>query len=198
MQPEASRRYSEPAVCVSGGDWDIVPLHNAFLPGTVKLPKRFQRFIKRTNSYRDLEDMQLTNASTCNGTENQESQMADLQQAILWLRHELIDLRQHDVLLRRQFLNIQNTVESMKQKRKSEELPEEEEEEDDDLDNELEPPPFPCLMRNRSLIIRKPTNDTTINSFDTEQEFRPRTSSTLTARDLAAKARRRDSKELCL
>lgn len=77
---------------ISGGDWDIVPLHNAFLPGTVKLPKRFQRFIKRTNSYRDLEDMQLTNASTCNGTENQESQMADLQQAILWLRHELVSI----------------------------------------------------------------------------------------------------------
>ncbi|CAI9725204.1 Hypothetical predicted protein [Octopus vulgaris] len=213
MQSEASRRHSEPAVCVSGGYWDVVPLYNAHLPGSVKLPKRFQRFVHQATSFRDLENMHISNVR-CNGTNN-ESRLADLRQAIMWLRHELIDLRQHDVLLRRQFLNIQNTVESIKQSQgcidTNGDMVEEEDDDDDDDDddeddedddegmaNGIDPPLYPSLIRNRSLIIRASAAQSTTNEEISQLEFRPRTSSTVTARDLAAKARRRDSKELCL
>lgn len=100
-------------------------------------------------------------------------------------------LRQHDVLLKRQFCDIKDTINSMSKSRRyklrlvstSNSSLQSNESSDFGLDN---------------YSVRSASSVTALDGTDDEDDglFRPRTSSMKTTRDLAALARRRGSKEL--
>lgn len=100
-------------------------------------------------------------------------------------------LRQHDVLLKRQFCDIKDTINSMSKSRRhklkiistSSSSLQSTESLDFGLDN---------------YSVRSASSVTALDGTDDEEDpdFRPRTSSMKTTRDLAALARRRGSKEL--
>ncbi|KAL3868981.1 hypothetical protein ACJMK2_041726 [Sinanodonta woodiana] len=111
-----------------------------------------------------------------------------------WLK-KAIFLRQHDILLKRQFCDIQDTIHTLQRTRNGK-LNEFSlctsgfqgiECWDITLDNYF-------LRSASSATALNDANDTVI--IDSEDDFRPRTSSMKTTRDLAALARRRGSKEL--
>lgn len=126
-------------------------------------------------------------------TENEDERMHDLMQAILWVKQELILLRQHDILLKRQFCDIQHTIHTLhkgsarrwdQQRLGTSNLSLQSSDSGDImLDN--------YSVRSASSVTALDEDDS-----DDDSEFRPRTSSMKTTRDLAALARRRGSKEL--
>lgn len=118
----------------------------------------------------------------------------DVMQAIMWLKQELIRLRQHDILLKRQFCDIHHTIQTMYKIRRYK-------------GKSLVATSNSSLQSNESCdfgmdnySVRSASSVTALDGTDTEDDdlplFRPRTSSMKTTRDLAALARRRGSKEL--
>lgn len=100
-------------------------------------------------------------------------------------------LRQHDILLKRQFCDIQDTINTMYKSRR--------------YRKGLVTASNSSLQSNESnefcmdnYSVRSASSVTALDGTDTEDDdlFRPRTSSMKTTRDLAALARRRGSKEL--
>ena len=105
-------------------------------------------------------------------------------------------MRQHDILLKRQFCDIQETINSLNKSRNKKNR------------NNLVSTSNSSLQSNgssdfdvenysvRSASSVTALHEAEVNDNDILSEFRPRTSSMKTTRDLAALARRRGSKEL--
>jgi hypothetical protein len=87
----------------------VIPVRHSSLPGLVKLPRRYEKAAlgdPRTAKHRKV--------SICAGplTETLSARMDDLTTAIVWVKQELILLRQHDILLKHQFFNIHDSIQS--------------------------------------------------------------------------------------
>ncbi|WAR23316.1 hypothetical protein MAR_036985 [Mya arenaria] len=160
----------------------IIPLRYGSLPGTLRLPRRYEHCTQKMSS--------IGPASN----ENETERMHDLMKAVMWVKQELVLLRQHDILLKRQFSDIHDTIKSMCKSRRYKDA---------------------VCTSNTSLqstgstefgmdnySVRSASSVTALDDSDEEEDehcellFRPRTSSMKTTRDLAALARRRGSKEL--
>jgi DNA-directed RNA polymerase subunit M/transcription elongation factor TFIIS len=105
-----------------------------------------------------------------------------------------IQLRQHDILLKRQFCDIQDTIRSMKKTR----VPRHE---SMSSTSSLQSTASSVDITMENYGVRTATSATLLQNCedcaeDTLSYTRPRTSSMKTTRDLAALARRRGSKEL--
>ncbi|KAH3831566.1 uncharacterized protein LOC127879559 isoform X1 [Dreissena polymorpha] len=168
----------------------IIPLRHGSVPGIVKLPKRFEHCIEHMAPSGKRKSLIAPVSSDDNG-----DRLQDLVQAILWVKHELILLRQHDVLLKRQFCDIQDTINSLHRSRRyrghvitSNSSLQSTESSEFALDN--------YSVRSASSVTALDQPDTEEDDEHGELEFRPRTSSMKTTRDLAALARRRGSKEM--
>ncbi|KAK6179434.1 hypothetical protein SNE40_011794 [Patella caerulea] len=171
-----------------GMDNGIIPLRNGSLPGQVKLPKRYESAFQDNNNTAKIPRHRKISFAQVNGN-TMSDRISDLMQAMKWVKQELIMLRQHDILLKRQFFNIQDTIKTLHK---------------DSVDgisngtsaNDNTPPRI-----YEHLFLRTSSSITAINEDDEDSdseeiEFRPRTGSMTTSRDLAALARRRGSKEL--
>ncbi|XP_060082058.1 uncharacterized protein LOC132561351 [Ylistrum balloti] len=177
-----------------------VPLRHCSLPGIVRLPKRY-----KVEESRSL-DSRKGSIDHLRGTEKIAERLSDLSQALLWIKQELILLRQHDILLKRQFCDIHDTIVSLnKAKRRA-----------GFRDRPTVTSSNTSLQSNTSFQsntsiditldlenygVRSANSVTVLNDEESEDddqidEFRPRTCSMKTTRDLAALARRRGSKEL--
>lgn len=168
----------------------IIPLRHGSLPGEVRLPKRFEKCIKENMSPASKRKSSIAHVQEENG----EERLRDLMQAIMWVKQELILLRQHDILLKRQFCDIQHTIHTMYKSRRY-------------RGKNLVTTSNSSLQSNESCdfgmdnySVRSASSVTALDGTDTEEDdlgpFRHRTSSMKTTRDLAALARRRGSKEL--
>ncbi|XP_005094015.1 putative protein TPRXL [Aplysia californica] len=89
----------------------LIPVRHAALPGVVKLPRRYEKAAlgdPRTARYRKV--------SICAGPltvgDGMSDRLDDLMTAIMWVKQELILLRQHDILLKRQFFDIHHSIRS--------------------------------------------------------------------------------------
>ncbi|CAC5385698.1 unnamed protein product [Mytilus coruscus] len=168
---------------------NIIPLRHSSLPGDVRLPKRYEQLEEMTTERKG----RLSTTNTADETISE--RLDDLSQAMVWVKHELILLRQHDILLKRQFGDIQDTINSLhkckhrSQRHKSSNLSLHSNcsSIDISLDN------YTVRTANSITLLN---DDECDDNFDTEMTFRPRTSSMKTTRDLAALARRRGSKDL--
>ncbi|GFO13340.1 hypothetical protein PoB_003984500 [Plakobranchus ocellatus] len=87
----------------------VIPVRHPSLPGVVKLPKRYEKAAlgdPRTARHRKV--------SLCTEParmrETISDRLDDLMTAIMWVKQELILLRQHDILLKRQFFNINDSI----------------------------------------------------------------------------------------
>ncbi|XP_062568750.1 uncharacterized protein LOC134230902 [Saccostrea cucullata] len=150
-----------------------VPLRHTELQGNVKLPRRF------------------TTPGSCDDSTDR---LEDLAQAMSWVRQELIQLRQHDILLKRQFCDIQDTIRSLRKTR----VPRHE---IMSSTSSLHSTASSVDITMENYGVRTATSATLLqeseDSVDEAFPFsRPRTSSMKTIRDLAALARRRGSKEM--
>ncbi|RUS70981.1 hypothetical protein EGW08_021263 [Elysia chlorotica] len=90
----------------------VIPVRHSHLPGVVKLPKRYEKAAlgdSRTARHRKF--------SICTEParmrETISGRLDDLMAAIMWVKQELILLRQHDILLKRQFLNINDSIQTL-------------------------------------------------------------------------------------
>ena len=103
-------------------------------------------------------------------------------------------LKQHDILLKRQFYDIQKTIESLTKCRKYRKCPAKDSKDSTSSTQSTEGSEFG--MDNYS--VRSASSVTALDDTDTEEDdvFRPRTQSMKTTRDIVALARRRGSKEL--
>ncbi|XP_045157258.2 uncharacterized protein LOC123523673 [Mercenaria mercenaria] len=166
----------------------IIPLRHGSLPGALRLPKRYEKFTKEKMSPAS----KRKSSTAFVHEETEDDQLRDMMQAIMWVKQELILLRQHDILLKRQFCDIQHTINTMNKSRKYRKSPatdsntslQSNEGSDFGLDN---------------YSVRSASSVTALDGTDTEEDdeiYRPRTSSMKTTRDLTALARRRGSKEL--
>ncbi|KAK3612660.1 hypothetical protein CHS0354_042189 [Potamilus streckersoni] len=178
----------------------IIPLRYGSLPGAIRLPKRYEQLSNRKgNKSLSLKRVENVHVQPSAGDEGEKGclteRLDDLMQAIIWVKQELIFLRQHDILLKRQFCDIQDTIHTLQRTRNGK-LNEFSfstsgfqgmESWDITLDNYF-------LRSASSATALNDSYDTVI--IDGEDDFRPRTSSMKTTRDLAALARRRGSKEL--
>ncbi|WAR23318.1 hypothetical protein MAR_036987 [Mya arenaria] len=167
----------------------IIPLRHGSLPGALRLPRRYE------NCTRKMSPVSKRNSSIAPASnENETERMHDLMQAIMWVKQELILMRQHDILLKRQFCDIQDTIKSLCKSRRYKGA---------------------VCTSNTSLqstgstefgmdnySVRSASSVTALDDSGEDEDehhellFRPRTSSMKTTRDLAALARRRGSKEL--
>lgn len=97
----------------------VIPVRHASLPGHVKLPRRYEKAAMGTNGIparvRKISIQQGQNSLR----ESLSERMEDLMGAIMWVKQELIELRQHDILLKRQFFNIQDSIQSLQKHRPS-------------------------------------------------------------------------------
>ncbi|KAL4236183.1 hypothetical protein ACF0H5_004570 [Mactra antiquata] len=164
----------------------IIPLRHGSLPGVLRLPKRYKRFV----NVKVLPSAKRKASVVSGMDENTDERMHDLMQAIMWVKQELILLRQHDILLKRQFCDIQDTIHSLSKSK--------------NYRKHLVTSSNTSLQSNESCefgmdnySVRSASSVTALDGTDSEDDdFRPRTSSMKTTRDLAALARRRGSKEL--
>lgn len=165
----------------------IIPLRQSSLPGDIRLPKR----------YESTRDMSLKRNSLITNDEPLGERLDDLAQAMVWVKNELILLRQHDILLKRQFSDIQDTINSLHRSKNRGQrhrcsnlsLQSDCSSIDISLDN--------YGVRTANSISLLNEDEDGDDTFDESQiNFRPRTSSMKTTRDLAALARRRGSKDL--
>ncbi|KAH3831567.1 uncharacterized protein LOC127879559 isoform X2 [Dreissena polymorpha] len=168
----------------------IIPLRHGSLPGIVKLPKRYENFVERMTPTGKRKSLTARTSSDTNGDRTQ-----DAVYAILWLKQELILLRQHDVLLKRQFRDIQDTIKGLHRSRRyrgheiaSNSNLQSTESSEFAIDN--------YSVRSASSVTALDQPDTEEDDEHSELVFRPRTSSMKTTRDLTALARRRGSKEM--
>ncbi|BFY99866.1 hypothetical protein BsWGS_02906 [Bradybaena similaris] len=90
----------------------VIPVRHSSLPGLIKLPKRYEKAAigdPRTARHRKV--------SVCAGSlhlgETLADRLDDLTMAVTWVKQELILLRQHDILLKRQFFNIHDSIQSL-------------------------------------------------------------------------------------
>ncbi|GFR59941.1 hypothetical protein ElyMa_003519200 [Elysia marginata] len=90
----------------------VIPVKHPHLPGVVKLPKRYEKAAlgdPRTARHRKF--------SICTEParmrETISGRLDDLMTAIMWVKQELILLRQHDILLKRQFFNINDSIQTL-------------------------------------------------------------------------------------
>ncbi|XP_069126497.1 uncharacterized protein [Argopecten irradians] len=177
-----------------------VPLRHSSLPGIVRLPRRY-----KVEESRSL-DSRKGSIDHLRGADKIAERLSDLSQALLWIKQELILLRQHDILLKRQFCDIHDTIVSLnKAKRRA-----------CFRDKQTLTSSNTSLQSNTSFQsntsiditldlenygVRSANSVTLLNEEESEdddeiEEFRPRTCSMKTTRDLTALARRRGSKEL--
>ncbi|XP_046327324.2 uncharacterized protein LOC124111606 isoform X2 [Haliotis rufescens] len=168
----------------------IIPIRHSSLPGQVKLPKRYERVCRETTLNGRTRKISQAHVQK----EGLGDRLDDLMQAMLWVKQELILLRQHDILLKRQFFNIQDTIHSLQRPKTEEQTSNQHQSKHHvhfhDMDD--------YLLDN--FVVRPSSSVTLLNDVDETEEdddtFRPRTCSMRTSRDLAALARRRGSKEL--
>ncbi|KAH3831561.1 uncharacterized protein LOC127879972 [Dreissena polymorpha] len=167
----------------------IIPLRHGSLHGIIKLPKRYEHCVEHMSNTGKRRSLIAPAPSDENG-----DRIQDLVQAILWVKQELILLRQHDILLKRQFSDIQDTIKDLHRSRRyrghvttSNSSLQSTESSEFALDN------YSVRSASSVTALDQPDTDEDIHC---ELEFRPRTSSMKTTRDLAALARRRGSKEL--
>ncbi|CAG5128456.1 unnamed protein product [Candidula unifasciata] len=89
----------------------VIPLRHSSLPGLIKLPRRYEKAAlgdPRTARHRKV--------SVCGSIQLGETlsdRLDDLTMAVTWVKQELILLRQHDILLKRQFFNIHDSIQSL-------------------------------------------------------------------------------------
>lgn len=98
----------------------VIPLRHASLPGHVKLPRRYEKAAMGTSGV----PARVRKISIQPGMgplgDRMSDRLEDLGAAMCWVQQELIMLRQHDILLKRQFFHIQHSIQSLhKQKRPS-------------------------------------------------------------------------------
>ncbi|XP_060578008.1 uncharacterized protein LOC132735125 isoform X1 [Ruditapes philippinarum] len=170
----------------------IIPLRHGSLPGALRLPKRYEKFSKDEMSPGLSSASKRKSSIIIEHEEREDERMRDMMQAIMWVKQELILLRQHDILLKRQFCDIQDTIHSLTKSRKYRKSPA-----TDSTTSLQSTEGSEFGLDNYS--VRSASSVTALDGTDTEEEddaFRPRTCSMKTTRDLAALARRRGSKEL--
>ncbi|KAK7100110.1 uncharacterized protein [Littorina saxatilis] len=96
----------------------VIPLRHSSLPGHVKLPRRYEKAAMGTNGIPTrVRKISIQPGSSALG-DSLSDRLDDLMSAMMWVKQELIMLRQHDILLKRQFFNIQHSIKSL-QKPKS-------------------------------------------------------------------------------
>ncbi|PVD23957.1 hypothetical protein C0Q70_17233 [Pomacea canaliculata] len=198
----------------------VIPVRHASLPGHVKLPRRYEKAAMGTSGI----PARMRKISIQPGhtplRDSLSDRLTDLMTAILWIKQELIMLRQHDILLKRQFFDIQDSISSLRRPRPHDpSYP---------VTAAFVSPPGPALCNGscqpdcsaatrlqlpdqmdfplETYAVRTSSSVTMLNDHsDDEAEdsdvflenyFRPRTGSMKTSRDMAALARRRGSKEL--
>ncbi|CAL1535568.1 unnamed protein product [Lymnaea stagnalis] len=96
----------------------VIPVRHSSLPGVVKLPKRYEKAAlgsPRTARHRKVSVC----AGPLNMSETLSGRLEDLMTAVTWVKQELILLRQHDILLKRQFFNIHDSIQSLQLKNNS-------------------------------------------------------------------------------
>ncbi|XP_041359936.1 uncharacterized protein LOC121376184 isoform X2 [Gigantopelta aegis] len=170
-------------------DTGIIPIRHSSLPGQVRLPTRYDR----AGTNRNTRTRKVSQAQA--PRDGLVDRLDDLMTAMMWVKQELILLRQHDILLKRQFFNIQDTIHSLK--------PKSPEPSDQDLTSSTTSLDHSENYMFENFVVRASSSVTMLNGLeekDDEEEvhdvFRPRTCSMRTSRDLAALARRRGSKDL--
>lgn len=170
---------------------NIIPLRHSSLPGNVRLPKRYE-------ATEDINSDRKGSVSSQSPDEPMNERLDDLAQAMVWVKHELILLRQHDILLKRQFGDIQDTIDSLNKCRHKTTRNQNHRSSNLSIQSD-------CSSVDISLdnyCVRPANSFTLLNGdqfediFDSDLTYRPRTSSMKTTRDLAALARRRGSKDL--
>ncbi|XP_076441231.1 uncharacterized protein LOC143280463 [Babylonia areolata] len=96
----------------------VIPLRDASLPGHVKLPRRYEKAAMGSKGIPvRVRKISLQPGGRALG-DSLSARLDDLLAAVLWVRQELIMLRQHDILLKRQFFDIQHSILSLRQKPK--------------------------------------------------------------------------------
>ncbi|XP_033737738.1 uncharacterized protein LOC117325545 [Pecten maximus] len=176
-----------------------VPLRHSSLPGIVRLPKRY-----KVEESRSLDSRK--GSIDHRGADRIAERLSDLNQALLWIKQELILLRQHDILLKRQFCDIHDTIVSLNKAKRRAGFREKQTLTSSNTSLQSNT----SFQSNTSIDItldlenygvRSANSVTLLNEEESEdedeiEEFRPRTCSMKTTRDLTALARRRGSKEL--
>ncbi|XP_059146429.1 uncharacterized protein LOC131934005 [Physella acuta] len=187
----------------------IIPVRHSSLPGIVKLPKRFEKAAlgsPRTARHRKV--------SVCAGALNTQEtiggRMDDLMTAVMWVKQELILLRQHDILLKRQFFDIRDSIQSL-QPTTPQPISSTDHGHVTSSFTTCSVPSSPAQTRtfmsshaerlldppSRAFRLTSTTDpDTDSEDFFEDEYYRPRTSSMRTSRDYASIARRRGSKEV--
>ncbi|CAG5128139.1 unnamed protein product, partial [Candidula unifasciata] len=88
----------------------VIPVKQSSLPGLMRLPRRYDTDSVSVPVY---SNHPTAIQPHCPENESVSERLKDLMQATLWLKQELILLRQHDILLKRQFFNIHHSITSL-------------------------------------------------------------------------------------
>ncbi|KAL8558575.1 hypothetical protein ACOMHN_032508 [Nucella lapillus] len=96
----------------------VIPLRHASLPGHVKLPRRYEKAAMGSSGIPvRLRKISIQPGYSVLG-DSLSDRLTDLTAAILWIKQELIMLRQHDILLKRQFFDIQHSIQTLQKPKK--------------------------------------------------------------------------------
>ncbi|KAL8558574.1 hypothetical protein ACOMHN_032507 [Nucella lapillus] len=91
----------------------VIPLRHASLPGHVKLPRRYEKAAMGSSGIPvRLRKISIQPGHSVLG-DSLSDRLTDLTAAILWIKQELIMLRQHDILLKRQFFDIHHSIQTL-------------------------------------------------------------------------------------
>ncbi|KAL8586812.1 hypothetical protein ACOMHN_061325 [Nucella lapillus] len=94
----------------------VIPLRHSSLPGLIKLPRRYEKAAMGSNGISArVRKISIQPGQSALG-DSLSDRLDDLMDAFMWVKQELIMLRQHDILLKRQFFNIQHSIRSLQKR----------------------------------------------------------------------------------
>ncbi|BFZ16845.1 hypothetical protein BsWGS_19883 [Bradybaena similaris] len=95
----------------------LIPVKQSSLPGLIKLPRRYEKDSANVPVYSNHPRVSEPTGPFPE-EESLSERLNDLMMATLWIKQELILLRQHDILLKRQFFNIHHSITSLQPSQK--------------------------------------------------------------------------------
>ncbi|XP_076463115.1 uncharacterized protein LOC143295347 isoform X2 [Babylonia areolata] len=91
----------------------VIPLRHCSLPGHIKLPRRYEKAAMGTSGIpARMRKISIQPGQSALGG-SLSDRLDDLMTAFMWVKQELIMLRQHDILLKRQFFNIRDSIHTL-------------------------------------------------------------------------------------